>query len=274
MSNDDIVTFALQGLSAKFDQVAGIISNQEPFPDLATVHNMVRTEEMRLKARSQTSTIDSSSSSPMVLLVESTNNSRRGMVMTTLFHHNYVVDGTLSHYKARLVANGSTQLEGIDVDETCSPVVKLGTTRTVLSLATSWQWLVHQLDAKNAFLHGDLSKAIYMHQPPVFWDSAHPDYASGHISFPSTNNSAENSSHPRQQQQCHEDSVSLVQESKTSLELFRLLTKSTQRVRTSAFKLSRISHMQSISKKPKEERCCRFGKRLDIEAPGNGNGSE
>ncbi|GJZ34872.1 ribonuclease H-like domain-containing protein [Tanacetum coccineum] len=92
------------------------------------------------------------------------------------FGHKYVADGTLSHYKARLVANGSTQLEGIDVDETFSPVFKLGSTRTVLSLATSWQWLVHQLDVKNAFLHGDLSKATYMHQLPVFWDSAYPDY--------------------------------------------------------------------------------------------------
>ncbi|GJT85126.1 ribonuclease H-like domain-containing protein [Tanacetum coccineum] len=85
-------------------------------------------------------------------------------------------DGTLSRYKARLVANGSTQLEGIDVDETFSPVVKPGTIRTVLSLATSRHWPVHQLDVKNAFLHGDLFETVYMHQPPGFWDSTHPDY--------------------------------------------------------------------------------------------------
>ncbi|GKB25897.1 ribonuclease H-like domain-containing protein [Tanacetum coccineum] len=93
-----------------------------------------------------------------------------------LFRHKYNVDGTLSRYKARLVANGSTQLAGIDVDETFSPVVKPATIRTVLSLAISRHWSVHQLDVKNAFLHGSLSETVYMHQPPGFRDSQHPDH--------------------------------------------------------------------------------------------------
>ncbi|GJU09109.1 ribonuclease H-like domain-containing protein [Tanacetum coccineum] len=67
------------------------------------------------------------------------------------------------------------QLEG-DVDETFSPVVKPGTIRTVLTLTTSRHWPVHQLDVKNAFLHGDLSETVYMHRSLRFRDSAHPDY--------------------------------------------------------------------------------------------------
>nr|GEU82780.1 ribonuclease H-like domain-containing protein [Tanacetum cinerariifolium] len=77
---------------------------------------------------------------------------------------------------AHLVANGSTQLEGIDVDETFSSVVKPSTIQTVLSLAISQHWPIHQLDVKNAFLHGDLSEMVYMHQPLRFQDYEHPDY--------------------------------------------------------------------------------------------------
>ncbi|GJT13348.1 ribonuclease H-like domain-containing protein [Tanacetum coccineum] len=92
------------------------------------------------------------------------------------FEERHLADGTLSRYKARLVANGSTQVEGVDVDETFSLVVKPDTIRTVLSLVVSRHWPIHQLDVKNAFLYGDLSETVYMHQPPGFRDSAHPDY--------------------------------------------------------------------------------------------------
>ncbi|GKA55636.1 ribonuclease H-like domain-containing protein, partial [Tanacetum coccineum] len=93
-----------------------------------------------------------------------------------LFKHKFNADGSLSRYKARLVANGRSQQQGIDFDETFSPVVKPATIRTVLSLAVTRDWPIHQLDVKNAFLHGQLSETVYMHQPPGFVDSAHPDY--------------------------------------------------------------------------------------------------
>ena len=61
-------------------------------------------------------------------------------------------------------------------NETFSPVVKLATVRTVLSLALSHGRAVHQLDVKNAFLHGTLSETIYCAQPAIFEDPVHPDY--------------------------------------------------------------------------------------------------
>ncbi|GJQ93793.1 ribonuclease H-like domain-containing protein [Tanacetum coccineum] len=91
-----------------------------------------------------------------------------------LFEHKFHADGTLSRYKARLVANGSSQQLGVDFDETFSLVVKLATICTVLSLVVSRQWPIHQLDVKNAFLNGDLSETVYMHQPLGFVDNRYP----------------------------------------------------------------------------------------------------
>nr|GEV08028.1 putative reverse transcriptase domain-containing protein [Tanacetum cinerariifolium] len=92
---------------------------------------------------------------------------------------NQVLEESILHTsdKARLVANGSTQLKGIDVDQSFSPVVKPGTIWVVLSLVASRHWSIHQLDVKNAFLHDDLSEMVYMHQPPRFRDYVHMDYA-------------------------------------------------------------------------------------------------
>lgn len=93
-----------------------------------------------------------------------------------LFRHKFHADGSLSRYKARLVANGRSQQLGIDCDETFSPVVKPATIRTVLSIAVSRHRPIHQLDVKNAFLHGHLQETVYMHQPPGFRDSRFPDH--------------------------------------------------------------------------------------------------
>ena len=63
----------------------------------------------------------------------------------------------------------------MDYDETFNPVVKPATVRTVLSLALSRSWPMHQLDVKNAFLHGTLSETVYCSQPARFVDSSRPD---------------------------------------------------------------------------------------------------
>ncbi|GJT06025.1 ribonuclease H-like domain-containing protein [Tanacetum coccineum] len=92
------------------------------------------------------------------------------------FKHKFHANGSLSRYKARLITNGCSQQQGIDCDDTFSPVVKPATIRTVLSLAVLRAWPIHQLDVKNAFLYGYISETVYMHQPSGFADLAHPDY--------------------------------------------------------------------------------------------------
>ncbi|KAI3735041.1 hypothetical protein L6452_14528 [Arctium lappa] len=92
------------------------------------------------------------------------------------FRHKFRSDGTLERYKARLVVNGRSQEVGIDCDETFSFVVKPTTIRTVLSLAMGRKWDIHQLDVKNAFLHGELNETVFMHQPPGFHNPSYPGY--------------------------------------------------------------------------------------------------
>ena len=93
-----------------------------------------------------------------------------------IFKHKLKADGSLERYKARWVLRGFTQRPGVDFDETFSHVVKPATVRTILSLALSRRWPIHQLDVKNAFLHGTLSEAVYCAQSVGFEDTAHPDY--------------------------------------------------------------------------------------------------
>ena len=93
-----------------------------------------------------------------------------------IFKHKFYSDGSLARHKARWVVRGFSQQHDIDYDETFSPVVKPATIRVVLSIAASYSWLIHQLDVKNAFLHGHLEETVYYQQPPGFVDPANPDH--------------------------------------------------------------------------------------------------
>ncbi|KAJ9564021.1 hypothetical protein OSB04_009181 [Centaurea solstitialis] len=93
-----------------------------------------------------------------------------------LFRHKFDSNGRLERYKARLVAQGFSQQPGLDFDDTFSPVVKPATIRTVLSISISRNWPIHQLDVKNAFLHGDLTETVYMRQSPGYVNVSFPDH--------------------------------------------------------------------------------------------------
>lgn len=74
--------------------------------------------------------------------------------------------GDIQKYKARLVAVGASQIQGVDYYETFSPVVKLTSLRTLLALANEENMVMRQLDVKTAYLHGVLEEEVFMEQPP------------------------------------------------------------------------------------------------------------
>ena len=75
------------------------------------------------------------------------------------------VNGLVTRYKARLVAQGFSQQFGCDYDETFSPVVRAESIRALLALAAQEEMHLHQMDVQTAFLNGVLQEEVYMRQP-------------------------------------------------------------------------------------------------------------
>ena len=82
--------------------------------------------------------------------------------------------GEVVRNKARLVAQGYNQQEGIDYTETFAPVARLEAIRLLLSYAVNYGIILYQMDVNTAFLNGMISEKVYVTQPPSFEDLKHP----------------------------------------------------------------------------------------------------
>ncbi|GJW06826.1 putative ribonuclease H-like domain-containing protein [Tanacetum coccineum] len=82
--------------------------------------------------------------------------------------------GVVVRNKARLVAQGHRQEEGIDYDEVFAPVARMEAIRLFLAFASFMGFIVYQMDVKSAFLYGTIDEEVYVSQPPGFVDPDHP----------------------------------------------------------------------------------------------------
>jgi hypothetical protein len=111
--------------------------------------------------------LKSMSSNDVWDLVEVPNDAKR-VGSKWIYKTKYDPKGNIERFKARLVAKGFTQREGIDYNETFSPVSSKDSFRIVMALVAHFDLELHQMDVKTAFLNGDLDEDVYMTQPEGF----------------------------------------------------------------------------------------------------------
>ncbi|GJW30527.1 retrovirus-related pol polyprotein from transposon TNT 1-94 [Tanacetum coccineum] len=93
-----------------------------------------------------------------------------------VFRNKLDENGVVSRNKARLVAQGYNQQEGIDYDETYAPVARLESIRILLAYACALDFKLFQMDVKSAFLNGFINEEVYVAQPPGFINFKKPNH--------------------------------------------------------------------------------------------------
>ncbi|GKA83568.1 putative ribonuclease H-like domain-containing protein [Tanacetum coccineum] len=102
-------------------------------------------------------------------------NGKRAIGSKWVFRNKKDERGIVIRNKARLVAQGYTQEEGIDYDEVFAPVARIEAIRLFLAYASFKDFVVYQMDVKSAFLYGKIEEEVYVCQPPGFEDPDFPD---------------------------------------------------------------------------------------------------
>ncbi|GJV73260.1 retrovirus-related pol polyprotein from transposon TNT 1-94 [Tanacetum coccineum] len=102
-------------------------------------------------------------------------NGKRAIGSKWVFKNKKDERGIVIRNKARLVAQGYTQEEGIDYDEVFAPVARIKAIRLFLAYVSFKDFVVYQMDVKSAFLYGKIEEEVYVCQPPGFEDPDFPD---------------------------------------------------------------------------------------------------
>ena len=84
------------------------------------------------------------------------------MTSKWLYKIKHDVDGSIEKFKARFVACGLSQVEGVDYDETFAPVARFSSIKAVISVVAEMGWKIHHMDVKTAFLNGFLQEEVYL----------------------------------------------------------------------------------------------------------------
>ncbi|KAK1651571.1 hypothetical protein QYE76_069376 [Lolium multiflorum] len=110
-------------------------------------------------------------------LVERPKDHRINVIGTKwVFKNKQDENGIVIRNKARLVAQGFAQIEGMDFEDTFAPVARLEAIRLLLAFASFHNFKLYQMDVKSAFLNGPLKETAYVAQPPGFEDPCRPNH--------------------------------------------------------------------------------------------------
>jgi hypothetical protein len=99
-----------------------------------------------------------------------------------LYKTKIVADSSIEKHKARFVARGFSQIEGVDYDETFTPIARYTSIRSIIAIAAEMGWSIHQMDVKISFFNGFIDEEVYIEQPQGFEVSereTHMSFAKG-----------------------------------------------------------------------------------------------